>query len=293
VPSPLHSLDALRVFAACARELNFTRAAEELGMTQAAVSQRMRLLEERLGRLLFHRTRPRLQLTEAGAELAGAVAGALFTIQSALERLQAPSPRRLRVTTTPAFAARWLAPRLPQFQAAHPGVSVELDASPYPRDLAREGYDLAIRSTASPSPAGMRSQHVAPVLRAPFLSPGLANELKLSHPSDLLTAPLIADDYWEAWLTAAGSPASVNFDGRARYDSQQVTAEVAAAGGGVALLSPVLFADFILAGRLVQAFPHVLEGPDSYRLIYPVTREADEAVAAFASWILDAACADD
>ena len=144
--SRLPSLDLLRGFEAAARLLSFTRAAQELHVTQSAVSRQIKTLEEQLGVRLFRRLNRALLLTEEGQALSHAVAGALSGIEQAVTRLTGLAENRpITLTTTVSFAALWLVPRLARFRAAHPHTDVRLSASNELVDLGREHFDLAIR----------------------------------------------------------------------------------------------------------------------------------------------------
>ncbi len=147
--APRQNWESLRVFAACAERGSFTAAAEELGLTQAAVSQRIAQLEERLGTALFVR-RPRLKLTKTGARLAPRVALGFTAIERALQELR--NPRLLSLTTTATFATLWLLPRLPQFRRHDPGISLALDIADEYRPLDDGRYDVAIRHCPAPGP---------------------------------------------------------------------------------------------------------------------------------------------
>src|SRR5437868_5490392 len=180
------SLDLLRGFEAAARHLSFTKAGEELYLTQSAVSRQMKELEEQLGVALFQRRHRALLLTEAGQQFYAAAAQVLTTMRAATERLRAQSGRRrpLSVTTTHSFAALWLIPRLAGFTRDHPGIDVRITAETRVQDLQRDGLDIAIRhgppSLAGPNAVRLMGERVFPVA-----SPKLLKKTPLEKPSDL------------------------------------------------------------------------------------------------------------
>src|SRR6185295_2667815 len=177
--SHLPDLDLLAGFEAAARHLSFTKAGEELYLTQSAVSRQIKELEDQLGVELFHRRHRALALTEAGQQFYTAAAQALGTMRAATERLRAQTGRQpLSVTTTSSFAALWLIPRLAGFTRAHPGIDVRITADVRVQDLERDGLDVAIRhgpaSLAGPNAVRLFGERVFPVC-----SPKLLKKLPL------------------------------------------------------------------------------------------------------------------
>src|SRR3954463_15911118 len=177
------SLDLLAGFEAAARQLSFTKAGEELFLTQSAVSRQIKELEEQLGVPLFQRRHRALVLTEAGQQFYASAAQVLTTMRAATEKLRAQSGRRrpLSVTTTNSFAALWLIPRLAGFTRDHPGVDVRITADTRVQDLERDGLDVAIRhgppSLAGPNAIRLMGEKVFPVA-----SPKLLKKLQLVQP---------------------------------------------------------------------------------------------------------------
>ena len=183
--STLPSLDLLQGFEAAARHLSFTKAGEELFITQSAVSRQIKELEDKLGVELFHRRHRALVLTDAGQQLYAAAAQVLTTMRTATSRLRAQQGKRpLAVTTTASFAALWLIPRLAGFRRTHPEVDVRITADTRVQDLERDGLDLAIRhgpaSLAGPNAVRLFGEKVFPVC-----SPKLIKKLPLREPADL------------------------------------------------------------------------------------------------------------
>src|SRR5881396_2631496 len=212
----LPSLDLLKGFEAAARHLSFTKAGEELHLTQSAVSRQIKDLEGQLGVPLFQRRHRALALTEAGQQFYASAAQVLATMRTATERLRSQSGRRrpLSVTTTNSFAALWLIPRLAGFTRAHPGVDVRITAETRVQDLERDGLDLAIRhgpaSLAGPNAVRLFGERVFPVC-SPRLLRDPARPLK--QPADLKEHCLLQYDdpdgrhpwlHWKTWLEVAG-----------------------------------------------------------------------------------------
>jgi len=284
----LPPLAAIRVFEAAARHLSFTRAAGELGMTQAAVSYQIKQLEDRVGTPLFRRLTRRLELTDTGLRLAGPVADALGRLADAFATARAGEESVLKITTMHTFASNWLVPRLGRFKQLHPNLAVWLDTSIRVVDLVAEEVDVAIRVGHGDWP-GLAAERLMPVALTPMTSPDLVTSVGgLIEPADLLKLPLFRedDDAWEAWFALAGHPVSPGIARGSRLDNQQMLGNAAIAGQGVALLNPSFFADELASGRLVQPFPHRLYSRRSYFLAYPKVREAQPKIRAFHDWIL-------
>lgn len=287
-------LASIRVFEAAARHRSFTRAAEELGMTQAAVSWQIKALEGRLGQSLFRRLPREVALTESGERLARAASEAMTLLRRAFSDLLDADQGVLSITTLATLATQWLAPRLGGFQLAHPELAVRLDTAAHLVDLSREGFDVGIRSGAGDWP-GVEAVKVMPSVFTPLCSPAFVKKHGIATPTDLLKAPRIGlDKEWAVWFAAAGLAADGHAPSRLRADYQAL--EVAAALGdqGVALASPILFAREIAAGLLVRPFPLAVElVPDyAYWLVWPEGRRRSTKIARFRDWILAEAGAD-
>lgn len=288
----LPPLNALRTFEAAARHLSFTKAAEELAVTQAAVSYQVRQLEEHVGRELFRRLTRKLELTPAGQELHGAVAEALDRIRATVNRLaERGESKVLSVTTLPTFASQWLVPRLGHFQIRRPDLAVRLDANPRMGDLEYE-YDVALRSGKGRWP-GVVAERLQDFTLTPALSPRLAERAGgIREPRDLLSLPFLdsqhPDDkaWWRDWFRLAGVEVGELPSGT-QYDMHGMTGQAAAMGQGVALLCPLFFAADIAAGRLLLPFPRlVLHTGNAYWLAYSEKRADEPKIQAFREWIL-------
>lgn len=285
----LPPLRALHAFEAAARHLSFARAADELGVTPAAVSQQIKQLEDILGVSLFHRG-ARLSLTRAAALAAPEFSDSFDRLASAVGRLAPDGPARpLVVSAPPAFAARWLVPRLVRFQEAHPGIDLHLSATLRLVDLDREGVDVGIRYGPGRYPGllveRLRLEEVVAVA-APRLAASLG-EL-----SDLARATLLVNEFmgwdpafptWPVWLAEMGAAPDEPLKLRPFGDASLVV-EAALAGLGAALVWRTLIADELAAGRLVALFPG-RPLASAYHLVCLPERAETPAIRAFRDWI--------
>jgi LysR family transcriptional regulator, glycine cleavage system transcriptional activator len=294
--SSLPPLGAIRAFEAAARHQSFTRAAAELGMTQAAVSYQIKVLEERIGEPLFLRGKGRVVLSEAGKRLAGPVGAAFASLRETFAAAREEAGGTLTISTVQTFAMHWLVPRLGRFRHERPHLAVSLDTQARLVDFAHEEVDVAIRSGLGPWP-GLASHLIMRMNFAPMLAPDLIARLGAPRsPADLLRFPLIgvSDPWWETWFRAAGVP-EPDLSGRTdvRLGSQQLEGSAAMAGQGVAILSPTFFADDLASGRLVQPFPLVCDDGHAYWLVYPEGRRNVPKIRAFREWACREAGIDD
>jgi LysR family glycine cleavage system transcriptional activator len=288
-------LSALRVFEAAARLLSFTRAAEELGMTQAAVSWQVKALERRLDQPLFRRLPREVALTAAGERLARAAGEAMTALRGALADITESGEGVLTVTTLYTLASRWLAGRLGGFQVAHPKVAVRLDTDSRVADLLRGEADVALRSSRRQEWPGLEAIALFPAMQSVLATPdALAALPPQLTPADLRDAPRVgADAEWNAWFRAAGVEAPQGAaEPRLAADNQVLEIAAAMASGGIAMGSPVMFAADIAAGRLVQPFEVYIGRDVGYWLLYPKDRRRAAKIAAFREWIGAEAAAD-
>ena len=287
--SKLPPLSAIRAFEAAARHESFTKAAEELGMTQAAVSYQVRLLEDRVGAPLFLRQARRVVLSEAGRRLAPPVAEAFQRLHAAFAALRDTAEGVLAVTAVHTFATNWLVPRMGAFQVAHPDIAVRLDVSSRNVDFGREDFDVGIRGGGGGWP-GLKAHALLPVRFTPLCSPELLARFgPLDGPADLARVPRLFahDEWWGHWFKAAGIPATPPaVPSTLSVEVQSMLGTAAAAGQGVAMLMPAFFAADIAAGRLVQPFDLLATDGDSYWLVCAQERQNVPKIRAFREWIL-------
>jgi len=285
----LPPLAAIRVFEAAARHLSFTKAAAELGMTQAAVSYQIKVLEERVGAPLFLRKPRQTLLTDVGQRLAPAVTEAFGLISEAYTAAKGGADGLLCISTVQTFASNWLAPRLGSFQMTHPSLAVRLDTASRLVDFAREDIDVGIRSGGGKWP-GVASHYLFAADFTPMLSPKLAERIGgVKEPADLLKLSILEPDdvWWRQWFAAAG----VAVDGLAArpgvsLGSQASLASAAMAGQGVAILTRALFRSELADGRLYQPFDLVGDDGHAYWLVYAESRRNLPKIRAFRDWVL-------
>jgi LysR family glycine cleavage system transcriptional activator len=290
----LPPLNALKAFEAAARSESFTRAAEELCVTQGAVSQQVKALEATLGINLFIRERQRLVITEAGREYLAVVRDALDRIALGTERLlQRQISGILTVSTSPDFAAKWLVHRLGRFAEAHPDIDLRVSATMHQVDFAREEVDLAVRHGDGNWPglgvARLCSEQLFPVCSPRFVT----GRNRISRASDLLRLPLLRLDDWKTWMRwfdAAGVPDPAPHGPVLNRASMLIDAAVD--GQGVALARTTLAAWDILNGRLVQPIDVSLRMSKTYWIVCPKATSALPKITMFREWLL-AEAADD
>lgn len=283
-------LNALRVFEATARQASFTKAGQELGMTQTAVSYQIKLLEESIGEPLFLRQTRRISLTEAGQRLAPKVSEAFDLLQEAVAHARNSTEGTLNIHSTATFASRWMARHIGSFQLKNPAIAVRLETAQEMIDFAQTEADVAIRAGKGDWP-GLRCHHLMKVDFSPMLSPELAASIGgLSTPADLLKLRLIdpGDSWWKVWLTAAGvGGADLESRPRSRLGAQSFEAQAAVAGQGVAMLTPVFYAEELAMGRLIQPFDLICDEGSHYWLAYPESRRNAPKIRAFRDWLLN------
>jgi LysR family glycine cleavage system transcriptional activator len=289
----LPPLSAVRAFESAARHQNFTTAAAELGMTQAAVSYQIRLLEERLGVPLFLRSKGRVILTDSGRRAAPLVSAGFDNIADAFAAILAEDSQILSISTSQTFATNWLAPRLGAFQIERPDLAVRLLTDNRLVDFAREEIDLAVRSiSGKPDWPGLKAHFLFRLHSTPLAAPSCIARYRIEQPADLLAAPRLSpDDHWWAdWFTLAGveSPPAEQAPAGIRFDVQSMEGNAALAGAGFSMLTPMYWRAEIEAGRLVQPFDLVcFEGPDFW-LVYPDYKRTQPKIVAFRDWLLEA-----
>jgi LysR family transcriptional regulator, glycine cleavage system transcriptional activator len=294
MPRRLPPLNAVRAFEAAARNENFTRAAEELGVTQAAVSQQVKTLEAKLGLKLFDRERQRLRITEAGREYLAVVRDALDRLAVGTDRLvQRQSSGVLTVSTSPDFAAKWLVHRLGRFVEAHPDLDLRVSASMHHIDFAHEQIDLAVRH-GDGDWAGLDVVRLCSERLFAVCSPKLIQGRKrVTEASDLLKFPLLRLDGWDTWsrwFDAAGISDPV---ARGPVLSQaSMLIDAAVDGQGVALARTALAAWDLIHGRLVAPIDVTLSMQKTYWIVSPTATSAMPKIKTFREWLLAEAAED-
>lgn len=285
----LPPLSAIRVFEAAARHGNFTKAAEELGMTQAAVSYQIKLLEERIGALLFFRKPRQVVLTEVGARLSPAISEAFELMRAAIAATRENADGVLTISTIPTFAANWLVPRLGSFQLAQPSLAVRLQATRDIIDFARHPVDVGIRSGGGNWP-GLITHKLFVADFSPMLTPALAATIGgIKTPSDLLKLPIIdtGDYWWKLWFRAVGiQDPKLHGDPRNRFGEQHLEGKAVLAGMGVGILTPAFYQTELIQGQLIQPFDIVGADDHFYWLVYPEARRNVPKIRAFRDWVL-------
>jgi LysR family transcriptional regulator, glycine cleavage system transcriptional activator len=288
--SRLPPLSAIRAFEAAARHGSFTKAAEELGMTQAAVSYQVKLLEDRVGAPLFLRQPRKVVLSDAGKRLAPAVAEAFQRLNAAFANLRETDGNVLSVTAVNTVCTNWLVPRLGRFQVAHPNIAVRLEASSRLVDFTQEDFDIGIRGGQGNWP-GLKAHMLFPVLMTAVASPDfLKRHGPITKAEDLFNVTVLdgKDECWDRWFAAAGITQMRPLKGAGvEMPTQQMLGSAAMAGQGIALLTPALFDADLEAGRLVQVLPIVCSDNDmQYWLVHRDGRQNVPKVKAFRDWVL-------
>jgi LysR family glycine cleavage system transcriptional activator len=286
-PPKLPPLAAVRVFEAAARHQNFTRAAEELGMTQAAVSYQIRLLEDRVGAALFVRQPRQVVLTAIGQRLAGPVGKALADIGTVFRDVCEANQTVLTISSLQTMAITWLSPRLAQFQSENPQFAVRVRTSQHLVDFATEAVDLAVRYGPGSWP-GVAADKLFACHYAPLCSPELRDRLQLREAADLLRAPLLSPEEtpWKIWFADLGLDQPRQGGRTMSLEMQAMNVQAAMRGHGVAMAVPELFAYDIAAGRLVFAVEHAIRDQWAYWVVYSPERQRERKIRLFRDWIL-------
>jgi LysR family glycine cleavage system transcriptional activator len=267
-----------------------------MGVTPGAVSQQIKLLEDRLGLALFERGNREIHLTAAGARLHGPIVRAFDGIETALDEFDARRGRAtLTVSTVPAFAASWLVPRLGRFTSAHPDIEVRVEATSTLVDLARDRVDIALRHGLGEYPGYESRRLMAPVL-LPVASPKLlASGPPIRHPGDCLAFPLLQDSDradWSLWLEALGVEDARSERGPS-FEDDVLLIRAAASGQGIALVRDIYAREELETGRLALA----LDKPwptrfAYYAVIRPKAADRPGPIASFLEWLEREAAAD-
>ena len=293
----LPPLNSLRAFEAAARHLSFTKAAEELNVTQAAISHQVKALEEVVGLQLFRRLNRRLILTDAGQAYLPPLRDAFDMMAAATGRLRAGEDSgSLKVTTMHSVAVKWLLPRLPRFQAAHPEIDVMISASYALVDFTRDDVDVGIRYGRGQY-EGLRADPLMGDEIMPVCSPALlVGDPPLRGPEDLKHHTLLHDTVfispddpdWAHWLAAAGVQ-GVDSQRGPKFSDSNMVIQAAVAGQGVALTRRSLTQDDIDAGLLVQPFGPVMQTPLFYTVVCLPSAADQPKIRLFRDWLYEEA----
>ncbi len=295
----LPPLNALRAFEAAARHLSFTKAAEELNVTPAAVSHQVKALEDHAGGPLFVRLTRALKLTARGREALPVLTEAFDLLADGARLMTRERDGAVfTITTAPSFAAKWLVPRLDDFQAAHPDIKVRIDANMAVVDLVRDRIDVAIRYGGGDYP-GHQTDKLFEEEMFPVCSPKLMQgPYPLTEPDNLAHHTLLHAGYaignpsypdWRMWLKSAGMT-HVDWRKGPEFSLENMALQAALEGHGVAMVNSALVADDLAVGRLVRPFALAIPVSFAYYLVIPDEAADRPAVRAFRTWILEAIC---
>lgn len=280
----------LLAFEAAARHHSISRAADELHLTQSAVSRQIRQLEEQLGVALFHRVRQRIVLTDVGRLYEADVRAALQQMSEATQKVMASAGGGglLNLAVLPTLGTRWLIPRLSGFVALHPEVTVNFAARSEPFDFAQEPFDAAIHFGA-PHWAGAACEYLMHEAVVPVCSPAFAERHAIRSAEDLAAVVLLQQStrpmQWAEWFEQVGVAGAPALRGP-RFEQFSMIAQAAVSGLGAALLPSFLVEAEIAAGTLTVLFPQALTSADAYYLAYAESRAQAPLLRAFRDWIV-------
>jgi LysR family transcriptional regulator, glycine cleavage system transcriptional activator len=286
----LPNMGILLAFEATARHGSVSRAAEELSLTQSAISRQIQQLEELLGVLLFRRSRQRMMLTDVGRMYASHVRNTLSELSDATHQAIALSGTSgvLNLAVLPTFGTRWLIPRIPEFFAQHPDATVNFGVRLVPFDFAAEPFDAAIHF-GQPHWPGAVCELLRHEEAVPVCSPAYREREGIRLPEDLTHAVLLQQSTrptaWAEWFASVGVGIDNPLRGP-RFEQFAMIAQAAAAGLGAALIPNFLIADELASGRLEILFPHSLVSGGAYYLVYPEHKAEAPLVRSFRDWII-------
>lgn len=285
--------DALIAFECAARHLSFTRAAEELHLTQGAVSKQVRHLEDRLGVELFRRVRQRIVLTDAGRLYLHDIRGALEQMTTATRQVMsyAGSEDVLNLAVLPTFGTRWLAPRLAEFQRRHPSAGLNLSVRLQPFDFGSEPFDGAIHH-GDPVWVGAIAEPLFPEEVVAVASRPFRDRHGIRKPEDLVHVPRLQlatrPLAWRQWFDMSGVETDAAFQG-ARFEQFGMISEAAVHHAGAALIPKFFIEEELASGRLVRLFDLPMPQQTAYYFVYPENRTLRPVVTAFRSWLMEEA----
>ncbi|SFG33291.1 LysR family transcriptional regulator, glycine cleavage system transcriptional activator [Novosphingobium sp. CF614] len=288
------SLTAVRAFEAAGRHENFSRAAEELGMTQAAISYQIRQLEGHIGRPLFVREKGRARLSDSGRRLLPAISSAFKTIGDAFAAIRSEDDGVLAIQASVSLGATWLSSRIGRFQLRHPDFAVRLSLANEVIDLVASNYDAAIR-VGSGQWEGLRSEFLFRQHFTPICAPSFLKQHRITRPEDLLTAERFApnDVWWTEWFAAAGVETPPLPRRGVVMDNQMQEANAMLVGGfGIGLMSPLFWRTDLESGRLVQPFETLYFPGNAQWLVHSESRVGVRKIERLREWLREEVAAD-
>jgi LysR family glycine cleavage system transcriptional activator len=290
MPRRLPPLNSLKSFEAAGRLLSFTRAADELNVTQAAVSHQIKVIEEYLDLSLFIRYPRKLALTEQGKSLLPEVIEAFDKVSNAIGAIrQEPASKMISVRLAPSFAAKWLSPRLKYFWLQHPEIDLCLYHAHPAVEFDREEIDIAVTYGKGDWP-GVVADPILSLDFYPVCTPAfMSNDRPLSNIDNLRYYSLLHDanyECWADWLKLAGLP-EINANKGTIIDDTNVLIQAAVDGQGVALGSSTFVQDLLDSGRLIKPFDITLVNEFAYYVVCPEAHLKNPSVQAFKDWLLD------
>ncbi len=291
----LPPLNALRAFEAAGRHLSFTKAADELNVTPAAVSHQIKALEQVLGVVLFHRLTRALRLTETGQAALPILSQGFDKLIQGVELMRSHSENEmLTISVSPSFGAMWLVPRLENFRRRHPNIEIRIDGTDRLVDLERDNADVAIRYGAGDYKR-VEIDYLFNQVNTPVCSPALlGGKYPLHKPEDLRHHTLLHIDWkdaeasWRMWLLAAGLN-NIDPTRGPHFTMENMAVQAAIDGQGVALIGDILVADDLASGRLIRPFGPSFSIPLSFSYYLLSTREGikQPKIKAFRNWLLE------
>lgn len=279
-------LAAIRVFECAGRLEHFSRAAEELGLTQAAVSYQIKQLEELLGERLFRREHGRVRLSATGRRLHGPISEAFATMRQAFGDLDEESNRQLSVSAPVSFGSKWLAAGIGRFQLRHPDLALRFSLTNQLVDFARNDFDVGIRIGYGQW-SGLRADFLFRIHVTPMCSPEFLERHSIRSKEDLLRVDRLDYEHelWAGWFNANGLDVSKAVQKGIAFENQAQEGTAAQEGFGVALMTPVFWQRELKSGSLVQPFDLVTTSRMSHYLVYPERRVGVRKIERFKEWL--------
>lgn len=291
--SRLPPLSAIRAFEAAGRHENFSRAAEELGMTQAAISYQIRQLEDRVGRPLFLREKGRVRLSDSGRRLLPALTSGFAGIAEAFDALRDDDAEILSISAAVTIGGSWLSARIGRFQMRHPDIAVRISLSNELVDLTGGSVDVALRAGRG-GWNGLREDFLFRQYFSPICTPGFIEKHHIERPEDLLRVERLApnDHLWRGWFARAGIGEPPAPRRGVVLDSQLQEASAISGGYGVAMMTPFFWRPDLDSGRLVQPFEQLYVPEAGHYLVHPAGRVGVRKIERFREWLREELDAD-